>query len=301
MAISIKLGDFTSAFCCHSKGAGATRSKALTTFRALQAHADKAGWNSVTPLNITPKQMHGYVDARIAAGISARSIQNEVSHIRRCVEGAARDIGDIRDKTNNWSCARLGVPSGSRIGGKPAMDMVKFDAAREKLDPSMRAVVDLQMECGLRRQEAVKCVNTKEWIAELQNAAQQGRSAFLLVTADAGSKGGRPRHIFVPFERLGTTLAVVTAVEYIKTKDGYVIECDDLKSALKYYDNEMMRVGLVGDDSGHALRRSFACKQYEYYLSTGLTKSQSLSRLSNDLGHGDGRGRWVENNYLASI
>ena len=301
MAISIKLGDFTSAFCCHSKGAGATRSKALTTFRALQAHADKAGWNSVTPLNITPKQMHGYVDARIAAGISARSIQNEVSHIRRCVEGAARDIGDIRDKTNNWSCARLGVPSGSRIGGKPAMDMVKFDAAREKLDPSMRAVVDLQMECGLRMQEAIKSTNTFAWSIELEKAVQQGRSAFLVVTDDSGSKGGRPRHIFVPLERVQSTLAAVTAVENIKTSDGYVIDRDNLKSALRFYDNEMRRVGLTGDNSGHALRRTFTCRQYEYYLSTGLNEKQALSRLCSDLGHGDDRGRWVENNYLASI
>jgi integrase len=299
--MGIQLGDFTQAFRHDSKGAGATRAKALSTFRALQAHADRAGWGKVTPLNITPKQVHGYVDARIAAGLSARSVQNEVSHLRRCVEGAGRDIGNIKDDKSSWSSARLGVPSGTRIGNKPSMDMVKFADAREKLDQRMQSVVDLQLACGLRMQEAIKSTNTFAWSIELEKAVQQGRSAFLVVTDDSGSKGGRPRHIFVPFERVQSTLAAVTAVEDIKTKDGYVLDRDDLKSALKYYDNEMRRVGLTGNNSGHALRRTFTCRQYEYYLSIGSNEKQALSRLCSDLGHGDERGRWVENNYLASI
>lgn len=301
MAIKFELGDWTSAFRHNAKGAGATRDKARTTFRALETHAKKSGWNAVTPANITTKQIHGYVSARVSSGLSARSIQNEVSHIRRCVEGAGRDIGDLRDKTNNWSAARLGVPSGTRIGKKPEMDMVKFDAAREKLDERMQSVVDLQLACGLRMQEAIKSTNTFAWSIELKEAVQHGRSAFLVVTEDAGSKGGRPRHIFVPLERVQSTLAAVIVVENIKTSDGYVIDRDNLKSALRFYDNEMRRVGLTGDNSGHALRRSFACQQYSYYLSTGLNEKQALSRLCSDLGHGDERGRWVENNYLASI
>ena len=58
------------------------------------------------------------------------------------------------------------------------------------------------------------------------------------------------------------------------------------------------RAGLVGEDSNHGLRRLFAHRQVVHYLQSGLSREEALARLSNDLGHGDGRGRWVENNYL---
>ena len=67
-----------------------------------------------------------------------------------------------------------------------------------------------------------------------------------------------------------------------------------LKDKLLVY-NDM---GLVGEDSNHGIRRLFAHRQVVHYLQSGLSREQALVRLSNDLGHGDGRGRWVENNYL---
>ncbi len=75
---------------------------------------------------------------------------------------------------------------------------------------------------------------------------------------------------------------------------------DNLESAVKGYENALAYRGLTGDNSNHALRREFACNQYDNYVNNeGLDKDTALSRLSQDLGHGDGRGRWVENNYLA--
>jgi hypothetical protein len=38
--------------------------------------------------------------------------------------------------------------------------------------------------------------------------------------------------------------------------------------------------------------------QYKHYLAVGCSEKVALARTSNDLGHGDGRGRWVFNNYI---
>ena len=53
-----------------------------TTYKNLESHAKKARWGKdVSPITITEKQLKGYVAARIDAGIAARTIQNEISHI----------------------------------------------------------------------------------------------------------------------------------------------------------------------------------------------------------------------------
>jgi hypothetical protein len=303
--MGIKLGDFTAAFQHDSKGAGGTRAKAAQVFKSLQSFGKTAKWGDTTPCNLTSKQVAGYIRHR-ATTISARSVQNEAAIIRRAVKGAQRELGDLSDKSNNWGNSRLGVPSGTRTGGtgvaKAPIDGAKFAAAREKLSTEMKVVVDLQRSLGLRRQEAVKATNTKEWQTSLTAAQAQDRGVYLSLSGDAGSKGGRPRHIYVPPGRTGAVLQAVSAVVAAKASSGngqILGQYDDLKSAVKGYTNALAYVELNGSDSGHGLRREFACLQYDHYISEGLDKDTALARLSQDLGHGDGRGRWVENNYLS--
>jgi integrase len=299
--MGVRLSDWTVAFRADARGAGATRARALTTFKALAAHAKTACWGDVTPASITTKQVFGYVKSRVAAGITPRVIQNEVSNIRRCVRSAGGDVGNLKDVKNGWSCGRLGVPKGSRIGNKSATDLIKYADARQNLDLRMRAVADLALQLGLRRQEAVKASNTSEWIAVIKTALAEHRACDLHVTEDAGAKGGRPRFIFVPECRLIETLAVIENVQSLKDFRGFVLEYDTLQKALKHYDNQMRCVGLVGTDSGHGLRRAFAVQQYAYYIASGLSSDDSLKRLARDLGHGDERGRWIQNNYLKGV
>ena len=296
--MSIQLGDFTSSFRHDAAGSGATRARALQTFKAIQDFGAKSCWGKTTPQNLTSKQVLGFVKHR-STQVSARSVQNEISHIRRAVRGSGRVLGDLTDPKNNWSSHRLSVPKGSRIGGKAAINIDKFNAARAELSKPMQTVVDLQMSLGLRRQEAVIAKNTGDWKMSLTVAQSQNRGTYLQLTADAGSKGGRARHIYVPLGRISSTLAAVSAAHDAKIYNGHILDYDDLKSALKGYDNALSYQELTNTDSGHGIRRFFACQQYDYYLSTGLDKDTALSRLSQDLGHGDGRGRWVWNNYIS--
>lgn len=306
--MGINLKDFTSAFAHDSKGAGGTRAKALQTFRSLQKFAKTARWGDTTPQNITSKQLNGYLTHRSTANsargkpLSARSVQNEAAILRRAVTGAGRSVENLSDKKNNWSNARLGVPTASRKSAKPPMDPKVFAAAREKLSPQIGVIADLQQSMGLRAQEAVKAQNVREWQGALTNAIEQNRGVYLHLTKDAASKGGRPRHIYIPPGRTDAVLTAVKAAAAAKAAGGGHIlnKYDNLESAVKGYENALAYRGLTGDNSNHALRREFACNQYDHYVNNeGLDKDTALSRLSQDLGHGDGRGRWVENNYLA--
>lgn len=299
--MGIALSAFSAAFVADARGGFGTRQRAGATWRALNKFVEKKRWKNVDPATISTKQIRAFVEHRIAEGISARSIQNEVSHIRRACAGAGREIGDLADKKNNWSGARLGVPEGTRIGGKAPIDEKVLAAALEKVPADVAAALALSQALGLRRQEAVQAGKALgEWSRLLDQAAKQGRDVFLPVLA--GTKGGRPRHVLVPFDRLQAVQeAVQRASAQAAGQGGRVIEADELKTALKRVSNACRRAGLVGEDSNHGIRRLFAVRQLGHYLASGLERGEALARLSQDLGHGDGRGRWVANNYLGGL
>lgn len=67
-----------------------------------------------------------------------------------------------------------------------------------------------------------------------------------------------------------------------------------LKQAEAWYRNAMHRLGV----QGHSLRYAFARERVEAYLAADIPMAEALARTSMDLGHGDGRGRWVKMVYL---
>lgn len=179
------------------------------------------------------------------------------------------------------------------------MNYEKFLEAREALRQDVRACLDLQHQLGLRRSEAVMAgASLREWARDLETARQEGRGAFLNVVQ--GCKGGRERCTWVPQERVEHVLdAVLQAREIARTHSGgHIIDAADLEAAKTVYSNHCYRAGLTGDNSGHGLRRAFAQGQLVRYREDGQDERAALARVSRDLGHGDGRGRWVHNNYV---
>jgi hypothetical protein len=316
------IGKYTQAFAADAKGSGATRARAANTFEQLRnfcTSGNRGKWDS-SPEKITSKQIRQFLEHRKET-LDPRTLQNEASHIRRALEGAGRTLGNINNPKCDWSNSRLGVPSATRISHKSPMDMAIFEAARAAIKQEFGLVLDLQKDLGLRMQEAIKATNAEEWLKQIDSAAGKGRAVYLDLSANAGSKGGRARQIYVPESRLATVRATVQAAVDAKAsnKNGHIISrYQDKKieyidkngvtktkisihaytQAQKGYRNACAYLGLVGDNSNHGLRRHYAHEQYAYYRGTGLDEKEALARLSNDLGHGDGRGRWVANNYL---
>lgn len=265
-----------------------TKARAATTWRALVKFA-KEKKMILSPDKMTSKQLMRFVEYRIESGISARSIQNEVSHIRRSLEGAGRDLGNLKDQKNNWSGHRLKVPEGSRIGDKPPADKSAVHLVKRD---DIRSVFELQAQLGLRVREAIQSAQSlKGWAAEIQQAKEMGRGAFLRVVD--GSKGGRPRSVWVPPGQLESAgLAVERAFQ--QSAHGRLVQADTLLAAARACERAASAAGF----DSHGLRRAWAVEQFSRYVAEGMDKKLALKRLSQDLGHGDGRGRWVWNNYL---
>lgn len=228
-----------------------------------------------------------FVSARLETGVSVRTLQNELSSIRVMLVAAGRE-----KLASNLDNKRLGIAGASREGTKTALPDQRFAelrAAVQARDSGVAAVVDLQRALGLRAEEAVKsCKSLASWERQLASG-QPVRLIF-------GAKGGRARDIR-PADPQRALEAVRAALRLSKAQGGVLIAKDGEKAAMSRYRNVMSASGFVGRESGHSLRYAFAREQIAAYQQQGFTKDEALAQTSLDLGHGDGRGRWIEQVY----
>jgi site-specific recombinase XerC len=268
-----------------------TKKSMHTTFATLEKCAKINRWgNDVNPKTITQKQLTKFVKERLDDGISARSIQNQMSHIRRALHTVGRS--DFADST--CSNKELGVPSGTRIGSGKVVDPEIYAGAVTAAAPDTRAWIEAMKELGLRQRELVRAgPSLQQWERQLEKGQP--------ITLHDGSKGGRSRQICIPPERRDSALAAVRDLkEVAEAQGGRVVDSATLESACKQVGDRLAAVGLAGKNAGHSLRRDFAMQQYKHYTREGFSEKEALAMTSADLGHGDGRGRWVYNNYIRS-
>ncbi|MBD8544252.1 integrase domain-containing protein [Oxalobacteraceae sp. CFBP 8761] len=292
MAKTYKQGDSTTAKFMKAalvdKGAATlTKTRMQTTFKAIEVFGKQQRWGSVDPASLTAKQLKGFVAARIEKGISARSIQNEMSHVRRALEG----VGRAEFAQDVCSNKELGVPSGSRIGSGKVVEPELLQHALERAPADTKALIELSRSLGLREREAIQSANSlREW----GRALSQGQP---IIVRD-GTKGGRARSVVVAPGGLERAVEAVKAAQTVLGQQKQLVISRSLKAAIEQHSDRLAKLGLKGENSCHALRRAFAMDQYKHYLAAGSSQKVALSRTSNDLGHGDGRGRWVFNNYI---
>jgi integrase len=271
-----------------SRGAAIlTKVKISTVANNLERYAKVQRWGKANPENLTFKQVKAFILFRKDEGISIRSLQNDMSIIRRALEGVGRE--DFAQKI--CSNSALGIDKATRIGDGAVVDPLILDSALQSAAASTKALILLSRYLGLRIREAVMSSDSiNEWVIALS----QGRPIIIR----NGTKGGRLRSVMVVPEILENALEAVRAAQQILRDQKYLVVSKNLKAAIEQHSDRLAKLGLKEDNSCHSLRRAFAMDQYRHYLSIGCSEKIALSRTSNDLGHGDSRGRWVYNNYL---
>lgn len=284
------IAAFETAFTRLAQGGTLTRARARTTWRALAQFA-KEKKMILHPEKMTSKQVLCFVEYRLEQGITPRVLQNEISHIRRALRGAGRELGDVKDPKNNFGSRRLGVPQGRRTSTAQPVDVRLIENITRA---DVRAVCALQACMGLRQTEAIR--STKDlslWQRALQQANEDRSHCFLPVVD--GTKGGRERVVNIyPSEVRRTLEAVTGALAMVQGQ--WVVQSKSLEAANKAYIRACDKAGF----QSHGLRRTFAVEQFLRYREV-MSEADALRRLSRDLGHGDGRGRWVKGNYLAVL
>lgn len=231
-----------------------------------------------------------YVRARLAQDITIRSLQNEMAAVRCILKQAGRDKLAQSGRLSNRA---LGLSGASRNGTKRAITPEHYrhvlETARAK-DPGLAAALELSRLMGLRSQEAVQSAQSlNTW----KQALERGDSRLTVVF---GTKGGRPRETII-LDAGAVRKAVDAALAVAEQRHGRLIDKPDLKSAIKYWHGQASRLGLTGAYSPHSLRYAWAQEAIRYYLAQGSSEKEALAMTAMDLGHGDGRGRYVAQVY----
>ena len=270
------------------------RRATFTTF--AQAMREK-GYGIKSAEQIGGRHLQAFVECRVAQGVSGRTIANEMSHVRAVLihcgkEGLARNPA--------YGNKALGIERSSRIGTKQPLSDAASRGFQEQMDRLGRSaigiVLELQRAFGLREAEAIRGGNAEtlvRWHRELQ-----GRGYVRVVE---GTKGGRARDVHpadldrarIAIERAQATLAASGQRNLVTLADGAAAM--GLRQALGIYRNLCHRAGI----QSHAARYAFAQERMQAYRNDGLSEREARAATSLDLGHGDGRGRYVASVYAS--
>ncbi|MFP1796148.1 integrase domain-containing protein [Lonsdalea quercina] len=243
-----------------------------------------------TVQHLKAKHIECYIAGRLEQGITLRTLHNEMAAVRVILRTAGRaKLADAERLSNKT----LGLSGASRDGTRKAITPERYRAALATLqqkDVGLALTLQLARMMGLRSQEAVQCSQSlKTWAAALERGDEQ-------LTVVFGTKGGRPRQTRV-LDRESLTQTVDQALAVAATRNARLIDKPDLKSAINRWRSQTALAGLKGQYSPHSLRYAWAQDAMRYYRQQGFSNREAYALVSMDLGHGDGRGRYVEQVY----
>jgi site-specific recombinase XerD len=234
---------------------------------------------------IKEKHILGFMDY-LKDKNSERTRQGKLSALRVVI----RESGKSRF-ANSIKTQAMGVQKASRDGTKRAITDQEFNQALAKVqqkDPGCAAAMQLCRDLGLRRQEAVMAdaSTLKRWAQQIERG--------LPVSVVRGTKGGHRRSAAYPSQERAKK-AVEAALKV--AGNGYIVKTDSLKQSVKKMSNIAASVGLKGEISLHSLRYAFACERLDQLMQDGYSRRHAAVDVSLDLGHGDGRGAYIQQVY----
>lgn len=243
-----------------------------------------------TVQHLKAKHIECYIAERLEQGITLRTLHNEMAAVRVMLRTAGRNKLADAERLSNKA---LGLSGASRDGTRKAITPERYRAALailQQKDTGLALTLQLARMMGLRSQEAVQCSQSLQtWAAALERGDEQ-------LTVVFGTKGGRPRQTRV-LDREALTQTVNQALAVAATHNGWLIDKPDLKSAMNRWRSQTALAGLKGQYSPHSLRYAWSQDAMRYYRRQGFSNREVSALVSMDLGHGDGRGRYVERVY----
>ncbi|EKI6588858.1 integrase domain-containing protein [Salmonella enterica] len=234
-----------------------------------------------------------YIQSRQAEKISNRTLQNEMAAVRSIMSVAGRNklANPQHELLSNKA---LGISGANRDGTKKA---ISDDTLREvinyamKKDEGVALAVQLARYIGLRTEETVQSAKSlKTWQQSLLSGNERVRVVF-------GTKGGRPRETTV-FDREKVLTLLNKAITYCDNNNGKLINKPTLHTAIERYRNILRDAGMTGENAPHSLRYAYAKDAVNFHVNNGMSRNEAEALVSMDLGHGDGRGRYIKQVYF---
>lgn len=285
-----KLGNEMKALAKHCGGSHKTVNDRIHIVQRFDHHLRALNVQIQRVAQIKVRHIENYIHERLAQSIGKRTLQNEMAALRAVLQQAGRKQIAEHERLTNKS---LGLSGASRNGTRQTITPDHYrrvlETARAK-DPGLAAALELARLMGLRSQEAVQSAQSlKTW----QQALDRGEPQLTVVF---GTKGGRPRETVI-LDTGAVRKALDNALAVAESRNNRLINKPDLKSTMDYWHNQAARMGLTGAYSPHSLRYAWAQDAIRHYLAQGFSMKEALAMTSMDLGHGDGRGRYVAQVY----
>ncbi|CBJ80618.1 putative integrase [Xenorhabdus bovienii str. Jollieti] len=246
--------------------------------------------------SLKTKYIEHYIAQRKADHISHRTLQNEMAALRTILAQAGKHKLAAADNPR-LSNRVLGIANTDRRGTKMALTPTGFQAAFqqvERKDRGVAAVMQLAYVLGLRTKEAVEAGKS---LATWKKALENGHTSVRIVF---GTKGGRPRQTVI-LDRVALHHAIDYAEREQAGRSGRLIDKPTIYQAIDRYRYVVRRAGLVGKQAPHSMRYHFAQQSGAHYKAQGFSEREALALVSMDLGHGDGRGRYIRQVYCQNI
>ncbi|EAM5407740.1 DNA-binding protein [Salmonella enterica] len=285
-----KLGGEMKVLAKHCGGSHKTVNDRIHIVQRFDHHLRGMNIQIQRVAQIKVRHIESYIHERLAQGIGKRTLQNEMASLRAVLQQAGRKQVAEHERLTNKS---LGLSGASRSGMRQAIPPDHFRNALEMAhvkDRGLAAALELARLMGLRSQEAVQSAQSlKTW----KQAVERGD---IRLTVVFGTKGGRPRETVI-LDAGVLRKALDNALAVAESRNNRLIDKPDLKTAMEYWHNQAARIGLTGVYSPHSLRYAWAQDAIRHYLAQGFSKKETLAMVAMDLGHGDGRGRYVAQVY----
>lgn len=280
-------------------GSHLTREARCGTFNTFARIMRELGYGIQAAPQIGGKHLQAFTQRRTSEGIGARTLAKEMSHLRAVLKHVDKHGLAANAAFSNRA---LGIGRGSRLGTKQPLSDEAIRVFQQRMDrlgrPNIGALLELQRSLGLREAEAVRGGDAQT-LARWQRELQQRGFARVI----SGTKGGRPRDVHpAHIERAlaavqgARTLLEASGQRYLLTRtDGAATT--GLKQAIGVYRNVCYRAGI----QSHSARYAFARERIQAYRDEGLSEREARAAPSLDLGHGDGRGRYVASVYARGV
>ncbi|EHB3784212.1 DNA-binding protein [Salmonella enterica subsp. houtenae serovar 17:z29:-] len=239
---------------------------------------------------IKVRHIECYIQARLAQEIGKRTLQNEMAALRGVLQQAGRKQVAEHERLTNKALGLAGVSrNGTNRAITPEYYSKVLEAVRDK-DAGLAVTLELARLMGLRSQEAVQCCQSlKTW----RQAMERGETRLTVVF---GTKGHRPRETIIQ-DTGAVKKALDNALSIAELRNGRLIDQPSLQKAMNYWRGALAEAGLTGNYTPHSLRYAWAQDAIRHYLAHGFSDKEALALTSMDLGHGDGRGRYVVQVY----
>ncbi|CDL85247.1 integrase domain-containing protein [Xenorhabdus szentirmaii] len=290
-----KVERFRKEFITHARKAGGSFATVSDRERIARQFLDYLKNNGIKLRqmdSLKAKYIERYIAQRKTDHISHRTLQNEMSALRAILAQAGK-LKLAAPDNPRLSNRALGIADTSRKGMKAALTPAAFSdifQQVEQKDRGVAAVMQLAYVLGLRTKEAVEAYKSlATWKKALENDYTSVRVVF-------GTKGGRPRQTVI-LDREALQQAIAYAEREQAECSGRLINKPKIHQAIDRYRYVVRRAGLVGKQAPHSMRYHFAQQSGAYYKEQGLSEREALALVSMDLGHGDGRGRYIRQVY----